>query len=242
MTSRPEAYAIIPARGGSKSIPKKNMVPFGGAPLIERVIKIAKQSALIERVICTTDSEEIGAYCESHGIEYHRRPNNLATDSANVADAVKQVLEQLAEENSVPEFVALLQPTSPFIREVDINNCLKAIRKSSDANSVQTVSQIAHNFHAYNQREVVEGRAFFKFKKEREKFFNKQKKPIFYKFANLVVTRSARILEGEGFFVEPSLAVEIPELYSFDLDKPEDLRWGEYCLVTGLVNLDEPSP
>ncbi|MDC0166834.1 acylneuraminate cytidylyltransferase family protein [Gammaproteobacteria bacterium] len=238
MKSSGKVYAIIPARGGSKSIPMKNMIPLCGVPLIDWVIQAGKKSSQIDKLLCTTDNDDIKKYCEEQGVECVPRPSELATDSAKVQDAAKNLLEVLEEVDERPEFVVLLQPTSPFIRSDHIAGCIRLLRSRTDANSSQTIAKVPHNFHAYNQRVKEKGIVSFKFASEREKYFNKQKKPNLYKFGNVVVARSKTLLEGGSFFAQPSLGLEIPEIYSFDLDQKNDLGWGEYCLANRLVELD----
>lgn len=231
-------YAVIPARGGSKSIPKKNLVSIGGMPLISYVIKVALSSDLVSEVICSTDDQEIKDYCLQKNIQVYDRPPSFATDASNVADAVRHLLYELANEGRQPEAIALLQPTSPFVRQQDISNCATQLFGNKELNSVQTVTPIPHNYHAYNQRKIEREQVTFRFEKERLEFFNKQKKPLFYRFGNLVVTRCSAILNGDGIFSNPSGAVLIPEYYSFDLDTPRDLIWGEFCISNNLVMLD----
>jgi CMP-N-acetylneuraminic acid synthetase len=238
MKSSGKVYAIIPARGGSKSIPMKNMIPLCGVPLIDFVIQAGKRTSQVDKVLWSTDNDDIRKYCEKQGVECFPRPPELATDCAKVQDAVKNVLERLEEVGERPEFVVLLQPTSPFIRSDHIAGCIGLLRSRPDANSSQTIAKVPHNFHAYNQRVNEEGVVSFKFVSEREKYFNKQNKPDLYKFGNVVVARRKKLMEEESFFAPPSLGLEIPEIYSFDLDKKDDPGWGEYCLVNGLVELD----
>ncbi len=231
-------YAVIPARGGSKSIPKKNLVTIGGMPLISYVIKVGLSSEVVSKVICSTDDQEIKDYCLQQKIEVYDRLPSLATDDSHVEDAVIHLLHELVNEGRQPEAIALLQPTSPFVRQQDIFNCATRLFGNKELNSVQTVTPIPHNSHAYNQRKVDRERVTFRFEKERLECFNKQKKPLFYKFGNLVVTRCSAILNGDGIFSNPSGAIMIPEYYSFDLDTPRDLIWGEFCISNNLVMLD----
>ena len=190
MKSSGKVYAIIPARGGSKSIPMKNMIPFRGVPLIDWVIQAGKKSSQIDKLLCTTDNDDIKKYCERQGVECVPRPPELATDSSKVQDAAKNLLEGLEKVGERPELVVLLQPTSPFIHSDHIAGCIRLLRSRPDANSSQTIAKISHNFHAYNQRVKEKGVVSFKFASEREKYFNKQKKPNLYKFCNSIINIS----------------------------------------------------
>ncbi|MCI5055367.1 acylneuraminate cytidylyltransferase family protein [Phaeodactylibacter sp.] len=119
-----EVIAIIPARGGSKGIPKKNMIKLGGYPLIYWTIVRAQRSNHIDRIIVSSDDDEILSYSESIGAEALRRPLNLATDTASSVDVVLHVLEYLGLKES-HELILLLQPTSPLRTTETIDKSIK---------------------------------------------------------------------------------------------------------------------
>ncbi|GKT37469.1 acylneuraminate cytidylyltransferase family protein, partial [Aduncisulcus paluster] len=85
-------------------------------------------------------------------------------------------------------WLALLQPTSPFLLPAQIDACSEALRDNPEANSAQTVAEIPHNYHAFNQRVIKDGAVDFNFTEERKFCYNKQSKPHFYSFGNLVIT------------------------------------------------------
>ena len=230
--------AIIPARGGSKSIPKKNLVNFGGQPLISYVIKAAKCCDKINRIICSTDSEEIASLCRRYGIEIAERESTLASDTAKITEVLHDLVEgYLSKQHPVPEILVLMQPTSPFVAQEHLAKCILKLREDPSLNSVQTVVRVPHNQHAFNQRFVEDNKIKFKFPEERRIGYNKQNKPTLFQFGNLVAFRTTIIRQGGEVFSEPSGFVEIERNYSFDLDGPEDIRWGEYCLQHQLVTL-----
>lgn len=112
-----KTLAVIPARGGSKRLPGKNVRCFLGVPLIAWSIRFAKTLGRFNKIVVSTDSEEISAAARSEGIEVpNLRPDGLASDSASTADVVIDVLTRERREGRSYELVALLQPTSP-VRE-----------------------------------------------------------------------------------------------------------------------------
>jgi CMP-N-acetylneuraminic acid synthetase len=229
-------WAIIPARGGSKSIPKKNLVPLGRKPLIEYVITSASKSESVQRIICSTDDRVIADHCQSAGIEVHDRPKYLATSTARVDDVLLHILKKSTKEKiKLPEAIVLLQPTSPFVLPDHIDSSVERLLRRKNCNSVQTVIDCPHNMHAFNQRSMIGSTIHFRFRDERQLCYNKQKKPHHYLFGNLVVTRVSALLEGHGVFAEPSSGLVIPPIFGFDLDKLEDIAWGEYCIEKNLV-------
>lgn len=117
MNSRQEGiWVVIPARGGSKGIPRKNIHPLGGRPLIEYTIDVALNVGIIDRVIVSTDCPQIAEVSRAAGAEVpFLRPEALSTDAANMTDAIYYTVDRLGEaEGRLPERLAILYPTSPF--------------------------------------------------------------------------------------------------------------------------------
>ena len=123
---------IIPARGGSKSIPKKNLVQFLGEPLIAKSILQSLNTKSINRTIVSTDDTEISDTAEKYGAEVINRPDDISGDEATSEAALKHVLNTLeSTENYVPDIVILLQATSPLRKDNDINNAIDLFIKNS---------------------------------------------------------------------------------------------------------------
>lgn len=119
--------AIIPARGGSKGIPRKNALPLCGKPLVAWSIHQAQDSDFIEHVYVTTDDEDIAGIAESCGADVIHRPAELATDTASTDDAVHHALMHTKEE---AELVVLLQPTSPIRQPNAIDEAISLLLDS----------------------------------------------------------------------------------------------------------------
>ena len=236
--SENEIWGIIPARGGSKSIPLKNLVKLNNRPLIEYVIEAAKASDPITKIICSTEDDRIKSFCLKKGIEVHHRPQELAADDTNVLDVLIFLLKHFQKKEGIlPVGIALLQPTSPFILPDQIEACVRDIIDNDSVNSCQTLSEFPHNYHAFNQRVIEEDKVRFVFPKEREKYYNKQTKPHFFIFGNLIVVRSIALLEKKEIFPNPSMPTVIPYHYALDVDGPEDLELAEWYLAQKKVSL-----
>jgi CMP-N-acetylneuraminic acid synthetase len=231
------AWALVPARGGSKSIPGKNLVAVAGVPLLDYGVRAAQASGRLARIVCSTDDDAIARRAEALGIEVDRRPAHLGTDAAAVADVARDFLAR----RGAPDVLVLVQPTSPFLLPEHVAALLDAMAADPAARSGQTVTPCPHNHHAWNQREVAGGRVRFKFAAERAAAYNKQTKPRHFVFGNLVAARSAALLDGEAFFAEPSVAVEIPTPYDFDLDAPGDVAVAGALVRAGVVHLPHMS-
>jgi CMP-N-acetylneuraminic acid synthetase len=132
--------AVIPARGGSKAIPRKNIRPLAGKPLIAWTIAAARAARLVDRVLVSTDDEEIAAVARSAGAEVpFLRPAALAGDEVHSVHAVLHALDWLEEHaGAAPDTVVMLLPTSPFRQAGDLDRAVATLR-SSGAPSVISV-------------------------------------------------------------------------------------------------------
>jgi len=232
------AIGLIPARGGSKSIPLKNIISLAGRPMISYVIQAGKGAKTLSQIYCSTDHDKIAAVCNDAGIEVIERPEYLAQDDTPVTDVIRHVLETLGERNGViPGMVALLQPTSPFLLPEQVDECVEALKNDIMADSSQTVTRVIHNFHAFNQRIVDKGYVQFRFLEERKAAYNKQRKPKYFVFGNLVVTRSRALLDGLDCFGNLSVPIEISRKYALDVDTREDVDYASFLLDSGKVRL-----
>jgi len=233
-----EVIGLVPARGGSKSVPLKNIAPLGGRPLIEYVVRAALPSRELRAVICSTDHEGIAGQVEKLGVDVYPRPAELSGDNSPVSAVMRHVIDTWAAKTGhYPEIMVLLQPTSPFLLTEHIDACVAALLAAPEADSSQTIAPVPHNYHAFNQRIMENGRVRFRFREERRQAYNKQLKPKFYKFGNLVATRSSAILQGKDAFGDISVGVEIAFPYDMDVDGPDDFAFAEFLLENGKVRL-----
>jgi CMP-N-acetylneuraminic acid synthetase len=219
-----EIWGIVPARGGSKSIAYKNLISLNGRTLVQRAVEVAQESNCLDRVIVSTEDQRIASHCLDLNAEVHDRPQDLAEDDTHIVAVLKQLLEDYGDvEGKCPRAIILLQPTSPFIRPRDVSNCVKVMRGRDKWNSVQTVSLCPHQYHALNQRSLLNQQVAFISPGERELSYNKQTKDKHYVFGNVVGCRTKLLLEGGAIFSEPSYGIVIPLVFAFDLDVEEDI-------------------
>ena len=230
-------WAFIPARGGSKSIPKKNLVNLGGVPLLNYGVNAVIKSKTCEKIICSTDDLEIENYSKMLGIEVDRRPLQLGRDSTPVTDVLIDFLNRNSED--LPDFILLVQPTSPFVTSKQIKELINKMVVNPKLKSAQTIYKHPHNFHAWNQRICENGLVRFIYEKERKLAYNKQSKPTLFVFGNLIIVKTSSILNGDGFFSTPSLGLEIEWPYNIDVDGSNDLIIASLILDNKLVALDE---
>ena len=151
--------AVIPARGGSKGIPGKNIKDLYGQPLISYTIQAALDCKKIDRVVVSTDSEEIAGVAKKYGADVpFLRPAALAMDTSKTIDAVIDVLERLQE---TYEYVVLLQPTSPLRTAEDIEKAIdKAVTSGKDVASVSLVKEHAGDWYGWRISAVTVRRKY----------------------------------------------------------------------------------
>ena len=223
-----EILAIIPARGGSKGIRKKNMVLLCGKPLIQYTIDAAKKSTLISRIILSSDDDEIMNHCKSQDIEVpFRRPFKLAQDNTPMINVVKHTIKFLKKkENYMPEYIILLQPTSPLRTAQHIDEALNKLI-NSDADSIVSVMEVPHQFNPFSVMKLdVEGNLAF-FIKEGKKYSRRQDKPILYArngpaiFASKYefISKSAILYNGKllPYFMKRENSIDIDNTFNLIL-------------------------
>ena len=220
-----EILALIPARGGSRGIPKKNIRPFCGNPLIAYSIEAAKGSSTVARTIVSTDSEEIATLAKEYGAEVPiLRPAELAGDTSPVVDAVIHMLDHLRDvEHWEPTHVLLLQTTSPMREAHDINAAVELYKKH-DADSLVSICRTENGLYTKNADDIVEtlydGYA---------SGTNRQTLAPCYKLdGSMLYLIKTPLLRRERSFVAGKLVgYEIERWRAVDLDDPQDFVLGE---------------
>ena len=138
--------AVIPARGGSKGVPKKNIKMLGGKPLVAHSIEAAKNSSFVDRTVVTTDSEEIGRVAKQFGAEVIIRPQELAQDKTPMDPVVEHVVSLFEKDGYSPDAVLLLQPTSPLRTASHVEGAIQAF-SSGNFDSLISIFKIYNNRH-----------------------------------------------------------------------------------------------
>lgn len=139
--------AIIPARGGSKGVPRKNIKNIAGKPLIAWTIESAKKSKLLDRIVVSTEDKEIASIAKKYGAEVLIRPSELATDEATTMAVLEDILESIKDDT-----VVLLQATSPIRDDDLIDTCIKEFRaRNADSLATGFICKFME-YGTYNQR------------------------------------------------------------------------------------------
>ena len=218
-------WCIVTARKNSKSIKRKNIVKINGKELVKYSFdEIKSLKKHIKKTIVSTDDPTIKKISKNYNFEIIHRSPKLSGDLINSVDVVIDVLKKCKIKfKYLPKFFFLIQPTSIFLKAKHIKILMKYLEKGN-YNSGQTIIKVPHQFHAYNQRYFKNSKTNFVFEKERMKMHNKQTKPNFYAYGNLIATKTNLFLQNKNFFLKPSFGLEIKNIFGFDLDNKFDLK------------------
>jgi len=229
-----KTWIIIPARGGSKTIPKKNFAGLGGRPLIDYVLLAAQAWGKAERIIVSTDDPKIAQRTKEYRTILSGRPQHLCGDDVPIAAVISDLLDQ--DRIDWPDICILLQPTSPFVLPEHLDAVLKF--EMIEWNSFETIAISPHNHHEYNQRMIKNGYVFWTHPNERRSYYNKQKKPPRYTFGNLLAFKPRKFMETGYLFETPRRFHYIDRQYAHDIDDELDLQIANAMLETGIVKLE----
>lgn len=223
--------AIIPARGGSKGIPRKNIRPFCGRPLIAYTIEAALCSKYIEKVTVSTEDEEIAEVSRIYGADVIPRPPELAQDDTPTLPVIQHVIRHLKEvEDFHPDIVVILQPTSPLRTAEDIDGALEKFLET-EYGSVVSVCEVEHPPHWMYTLEgdrlkpVIEGG---------EGITQRQDAPKVYRLNGAVyVTPTDIIMKQNRELGEDTRAYVMPPERSVDIDSEFDFKLAEVLMQKG---------
>ncbi|HNT53453.1 MAG TPA: acylneuraminate cytidylyltransferase [Anaerolineaceae bacterium] len=246
MVDRHEVLAIIPARGGSKSIPRKNIRNFAGYPLIAYSIAAGLQAETVTRVILSTDDAEIAAVACRHGAEApFLRPAEFAQDATTDLPVFEHALHWLAEnENYHPDLVIQLRPTSPIRPPALVDSAVRLLLAHPEADSVRGVVPAGQNPHKMWRLTTsdspmtplleVPGIA---------EPYNAPRQilpPVYWQTGHVDVIRPAVILEQGSMSGRAILPILIDPNYTVDIDTPRDWQRYEWLVWYGGLEMVTP--
>lgn len=213
------SVAIIPARGGSKRLPRKNILPIQGRPMIAYPIQAAVECGLFEQVLVSTEDEEIALEASKYGAKVIHRPQHLAEDRATVAQVCVDVLENLMKENSHFDSFCCIYATAVFIEANDIIDSYKILFESPTADCVMGVSK--YNLHPVQA--LKKEKNYLKY--NWPEYANTQSQ-FFPEFVasngTLYWAQIATFLQKKTFYVERLKGYEIPWSRAVDINTKDD--------------------
>ena len=206
---------FIPARGGSKAIPKKNVVPFLGQPLITYTIRQSLHSELVDRTYVSTDDDHIAEVSRNAGAEIIERPDALARDTSSTEEALLHALDAMQDS---PEIVVLLQCTSPLRRDNDIDEAIRLVKEEGYDSALSCCGD--HSFYWTYDGDSAVPINYDPTERKRRQDLDRR-----YQENGSIYVMKREILEEEECRLGGSVGIhEMPREMSFEIDTPEDYR------------------
>ncbi|WP_066356027.1 acylneuraminate cytidylyltransferase family protein [Aliarcobacter skirrowii] len=217
--------AIIPARGGSKRLPRKNILDLCGKPLIAYTIEAALKSKYINKVIVSSDDEEILNISSKFGADIIKRPIDLANDTATTFDAIKHTIENVEKY----DYIVLLQPTSPLRNEKHIDEAIELLEKKK-ADAIVSVCEMDHsplwsntlpkdgNMNNFLKDEILNKRS-----QDLEKFYRLN--------GAIYICKTEKLIENKSFLLKDNIFAYIMNREnSVDIDEEIDFKIAEVLI------------
>ncbi|AZO75665.1 pseudaminic acid cytidylyltransferase [Mesorhizobium sp. M1D.F.Ca.ET.043.01.1.1] len=229
--------AVIPARGGSKRIPRKNIRTFGGLPIIAWSIRAAIQSGCFDRIIVSTDDAEIAEVAKEYGAEApFLRPGDLSDDHTGTVPVVAHAIRWFAMEGAAAKEVCCLYATAPFVRASDLRQGLDMLR-STEADFAFSVTSYA--FPIQRALRITGGQRVAMFQPEHLGTRSQDLEGAWHDAGQFYWGRSEAWLKNKPVFGQGSVPVLLPRHRVQDIDTPEDWERAE-CMFRILS--PEPGP
>jgi CMP-N-acetylneuraminic acid synthetase len=210
--------AIIPARGGSKGVPRKNIKPLNGKPLIAYTIESAKKSRLIDKCVVSTEDDEIAEVSNKYHAEVVKRPPELARDDSPTYDALKQVLDHFEKLGQSFDILVLLEPTSPMRKEDDLDNAIKLFIDNYDkADSLVTLGEIQLE-NPFISKKVVGG--LVKPLVEADKDFKRRQDlpKAYFPYGVIYLSKVETLIKTKSFYQEKTIPYFIERWQNYEID------------------------
>lgn len=219
-----QTLAIIPARGGSKSIPRKNVRFLAGKPLIAHTIEQARQAKLVNRVVVSTDDAEIAAVSQQYNAEIVWRPAEISGDTATSEAALLYTLSFLREQESyLPDILVFLQCTSPLTLAADMDASVWTLLESNADSALAVVP-----FHYFLWQPTASGEAIGINHDKRVRPLRQQRAPQYLETGAVYVMRTQGFLEAKHRFFGKTVMYVMPTERCLEIDEPVDFEIAEH--------------
>ncbi len=238
MINDKKVLAIIPARGGSKGLPGKNVKELCGKPLIAWPICAAKKSLYVDKIVVSTEDLNIADIARREGAEVpFLRPESLAVDDSTTISVLLHVLNNLVETGETFDYCLLLQPTSPLTEGCDINKALELLESMrTKADSIVGVSEVVSTHPVFDARINQEGLITPYVGEDFSGAVRRQDIEKLYFFdGSLYISDVKTLLEKQTFYHDRTLPYIVPKWKAFDVDDMVDL----ICIEAVMKNLNK---
>lgn len=223
--------AIIPARGGSKGLPGKNIKMLNNKPIIAWSIEAGLKSQYMDNVAVSTDSEEIAEVAKTYGAEIpFLRDASLANDTASSFSVIKNVIDFYKKQNITYDFIVLLEPTSPLREVSDIDLAIEKLL-SSTADSIVGIAKTEDQNPAFlihkNEKNFISGYE----NKEMQVLRRQDIKDVYFFEGTIYVSKTDALLTTQTFYHKNTIGYEVPKYKSLEIDDIYD-----FVMVEAIMN------
>lgn len=212
--------AIIPARGGSKGLKQKNILPLLDKPLIIWTIEQAKNSKLIDEIFVSTDDPEIESVCKKHGfILPHLRPPELAGDKSPTIEAIIHTLDYYKKINKTFDIIILLEPTSPLRCDCDIDTAIDVfIKNYSDYDSLVSLGEV-HLEHPMIIKSIQDGFVIPYVQEKTNNYYQRQQLPVaYFPYGVIYLSKVETLLLNKTFYQKRTMPYFIKRWQNYEID------------------------
>ncbi len=225
-----KVLCIIPARGGSKGIPRKNIIEIDDKPLVAYSIECAKESRYIDSVVVSTDDEEIASISKAWGAEVpFLRPKELAHDTSKTIEAVLFTVDELQKRTCIFDILVLLQPTQPLRTAVQVDEAIRLfMEKQEDVVSLSAVSE-----HPILMRKLDETTQNVKPLLSQNSTVRRQDMETFFIVNGAIYVNGIHNLSKDTSFNDNPIGYVMNESVTVDIDDELDLMWARFLMNKG---------
>ncbi len=231
-----KVLGLIPARGGSKGLPGKNLIEVHGRPLVAWPIKAALDAEFVDTVILSTDSDEIAETGREHGAEVpFMRPDELAADSSSSQSVIEHAISWCSSHGQEFDYIVLLEPTSPLTTGKDVDKALLRLHARRDiADSIVGISRLEATHPRFNvfldEQGLIVSSDDYGAGVRRQELDD-----VFFYEGSLYISDVPTLLKTNGFYHERTLGYVVPKWQAFEIDDIIDL----VCVRAIFEHLDE---
>jgi CMP-N,N'-diacetyllegionaminic acid synthase len=234
--------AIIPARGGSKGLPNKNILEIHGQPLISWTLGSTDESELIDRVFVSTDSEEIARVSAEYGADIpFLRPNIISRDESPSYELIIHALDEFASRGETFEYVALLEPTSPLRKKGDVD---KAIRKCIDNTAADALVSFGsvHTEHPSIVKRLDKQGFVVPYIDDAPTIFQRQQADgAYFPYGVIYISKVSKFYETKSFYTSRTVGYGIERWQNYEIDDEYDFACVESIMKLKFPQLEQNS-
>jgi len=232
MYNKKKIIAIIPARGGSKGLPNKNIKKIYGKPLIYWTLKRVKESKLIDKYFISTDSIKIKNVCEKIGFDIPiLRPSEFAEDDSPSSDVVIHALDYFKKLSLKFDYVVLLEPTSPLRKPDDIDNAIKKLIDDQNSDTLVSLGEVHMEHPSITKKIKTKERHISSFVEEEKVFFQRQQfQKAYFPYGVVYIAKTNYFRNLKTFYSEKTLPFFIERWQNYEIDDQIDFDINELLI------------